>query len=220
MKVILNGAPSFAYLHVDLAPGESIIAESDAMSSMSADLDMTPRMNGSFFSAMGRKLLGKESFFINEFVNNTGQTRRVTLTQRTPGDIREVSLNDEAICLQPGAYISSTPELDLAVQWAGFGSWIAREGLFRLKVKGTGKLWYGAYGQLLDRKVNGEMIVDTSHLVAYDPDIKLKLQFAGGMFSSFFSGEGLITRLEGDGNITIQTRSLDGLKNWLNPKLY
>ena len=220
MNVTLNGAPSFAYLHVDLDPGESILAESDAMSSMAAEMDMKPRINGNFFSALGKKLFGKESFFINEFINQTDQPRRVTLTQRTPGDIREVSLNGEAICLQPGAYISSSPELDLSVQWAGFGSWMAREGLFRLKVKGTGKLWYGAYGQLLDRRVDGEMIVDTSHLVAYDPDIKLKLQLAGGLFSSFFSGEGLITRVEGSGQITIQTRSLAGLKNWLNPKLY
>jgi uncharacterized protein (TIGR00266 family) len=98
-------------------------------------------------------------------------------------------------------------------------SWIGREGLFKLAVSGTGTLWYGAYGGLLEKQIKGQYIVDTSHLVAYEPHMKLKVQLAGGIFSSVFGGEGLVTRVEGSGKITIQTRSLDGLKNWLNPKL-
>jgi uncharacterized protein (AIM24 family) len=49
--------------------------------------------------------------------------------------------------------------------------------------------------------------------------MKLKVQLAGGIFSSFFGGEGLVTRVEGVGQIVIQTRSLSGLAGWLNPKL-
>jgi uncharacterized protein (AIM24 family) len=49
--------------------------------------------------------------------------------------------------------------------------------------------------------------------------MKLKMQLAGGIFSSFFSGEGLVTRVEGKGKVWIQTRSLSGLVGWLNPKL-
>ena len=49
--------------------------------------------------------------------------------------------------------------------------------------------------------------------------MKLKIQLAGGVFSSFFGGEGLVTRVEGKGKIVIQTRSLSGLAGWLNPKL-
>jgi len=63
MNVTLNGAPSFAYLHVDLDPGESILAESDAMSSMAADMDMKPRLNGNFFFGPGEKALWQGVFF-------------------------------------------------------------------------------------------------------------------------------------------------------------
>ncbi len=49
--------------------------------------------------------------------------------------------------------------------------------------------------------------------------MKLKLQLAGGIFSSLFGGEGFVTRVEGKGKIVIQTRSLSGLANWLNPRL-
>jgi uncharacterized protein (TIGR00266 family) len=219
MNVSLKGGPSFAYLHVDLEPGESIIAEADAMASMAADLDMNARFNGGLVSGLLKKFLGGESLFINEFKNNTGQTKRVTLTQGTPGDIREIELNNQSYCLQPGAYVASTPGLSLGVRWAGLVSGISREGFFKLEVSGTGRLWYGAYGGLVEKEVSGEYLVDTGHLVSYEPQIKLKLQLAGGIFSSFLGGEGLVTRVVGNGKIVIQTRSLSGLVGWLNPKI-
>lgn len=219
MKTTIQGAPSFAYLHVDLDPGESVVAESDAMSSMAADLAMKATLNGGFFSGLAKKFLAGESLFINTFTNNTTGPRRVTLVQTTPGNMREVQLNGETLCLQPGAYIASTPGLKLGVKWAGLVSGFELEGLFRLTVTGTGTLWYGAYGELLERQVEGEYLVDTGHLVAYEPQMKLKLQLAGGIFSSFFGGEGFVTRVEGKGKIMIQTRSIGGLANWLNPRL-
>ena len=133
--------------------------------------------------------------------------------------MREVRLNGGGLCLQPGAFVACTPGMSLGVQWAGFGSLIAREGLFKLRVSGTGTVWYGAYGAMLEKMVDGEHVVDSGHLVAYEPQMKLKIQLAGGIFSSFFGGEGLVTRVEGKGKVIIQTRSLSGLAGWLNPKL-
>ena len=119
MKTTIQGAPSFAYLHVDLDPGESVVAESDAMSSMAADLAMKATLNGGFFSGLAKKFLAGESLFINTFTNTTTGPRRVTLVQSTPGNMREVQLNGETLCLQPGAYIASTPGLKLGLRWAG-----------------------------------------------------------------------------------------------------
>ena len=219
MQTKIEGGPSFAHIHVDLSPGETITAEADAMSSMAGDLDMQAKLNGGFLSALAKKFLGGESLFVNDFTNNTREVKRVTLVQGTPGEIREEKLAGGSICLQPGAYIASTPGLRLGVKYAGLASFIGREGLFKLHVSGTGTLWYGAYGGLLDKTVKGQYIVDTSHLVAYQPDMQLKVQLAGGIFSSFFGGEGLVTRVEGNGKIVIQTRSISGLAGWLRPKL-
>lgn len=220
MQSTIEGGPAFAYINVDLNPGETVVAESDAMSSMAADLDMDAKFNGGFFSGILKKFFGGESLFVNHFTNKTSDVRRVTLVQATPGNMREVQLGGETICLQPGAYVASTPELKLKARWAGFKSWFSGEGLFKLTVSGTGTLWYGAYGELLEKQVDGEYIVDTAHLVAYEPHMKLKIQLAGGLFSSLFSGEGFVTRIEGQGKITIQTRSLSGLAGWLNPRLF
>ena len=220
MQATIEGGPAFAFINVDLNPGETVVAESDAMSSMAADLDMDAKFNGGFFSGILKKFFGGESLFVNHFTNKTSDVRRVTLVQATPGNMREVQLGGETICLQPGAYVASTPELKLKARWAGFKSWFSGEGLFKLTVSGTGTLWYGAYGELLEKQVDGEYIVDTAHLVAYEPHMKLKIQLAGGLFSSLFSGEGFVTRIEGQGKITIQTRSLSGLAGWLNPRLF
>ena len=68
--------------------------------------------------------------------------------------------------------------------------------------------------------MDGEYIVDTGHLVAYEPQLNLNIQLAGGLFGSLFGGEGFVSRLEGKGKIVIQTRSLSGLADWVNPMLH
>ena len=219
MQTSIEGGNSFAFINVDLDPGETVMAESDAMSSMAADLDMAAKFNGGFFKGIAKKFLGGESLFVNHFTNNTSAPRRVTLVQNTPGNVRTVELKGQEYCLQPGAFIACTPDVNLGVKWAGLKSMFAREGLFKLTVSGSGTVWYGAYGGLLEKEVEGEYIVDTAHLVAYEPQMKLNIQLAGGLFSSFFGGEGFVTRVEGKGKIIIQTRSLSGLAGWINPRL-
>ncbi|MEZ5505950.1 MAG: TIGR00266 family protein [Gammaproteobacteria bacterium] len=219
MKAEIKGSAAFSYVDVELEPGDTFTAESDAMSSMDANIELRSRFNGGFFIALLRKFLGGETLFINDFSNPTNEPRRMTIVQPTPGAVRCVELNDETLYMQPGSFLACTPGVKVGVKFAGFISWLAREGLFRIAVSGTGKVWYGAFGALLEKEIDGEYIVDTSHLVSYEPGIKLKLQLAGGIFSSIFGGEGLVTRVVGKGKIVIQTRSVHGLAGWINPRL-
>jgi uncharacterized protein (TIGR00266 family) len=216
MKLSIKGKPVFAYVEVELQPGEAFVAESDAMASMSAELDMSAKFNGGLFRGLIKKYFGGESLFVNHFTNNTSQPLRLELTQPTPGDMHVMELNGETFCIQRGGYIASEPGVKLGVKWAGLGSLIGGEGLFKLEVSGHGKVVFGAYGGLLEKEINGQYIVDTGHLVAYEPTMKLKPQLSGGIFSSFFGGEGFVTRVEGKGKIYLQTRNLAGLASWVN----
>jgi uncharacterized protein (TIGR00266 family) len=220
VKAVIKGGQAFSYIDIELDPGETLITESDAMSSMDAQLDLTAHFNGGLIKGLLRKYLGGESLFISHFKNATKSARRITVVQPTPGQILCKELDNEEYYLQPGAFLACEDGVKIGLSFAGFTSWIAREGLFRLRISGTGKLWFGAYGALLEREIDGEYIVDTSHLVAYEPGIKLHLQLAGGIFSSLFGGEGLVTRVSGKGKIIIQTRSISGLASWLNPKFW
>jgi uncharacterized protein (TIGR00266 family) len=219
MRATIEGRPAFAHVQLELDPGEQIQTEADAMASMAHGLELRAQLNGSPLAALARKLLGGESLFVSLFRNPTDRPLKLTLVQATPGDIARVELRDQTLLLQPGAYLASTSGLTLGLEWAGLVSAIAREGFFRLRVSGTGTLFYGAYGALLERVVSGEQIVDTGHLVAYEPSLRLRLQLAGGLFSSLFGGEGMVTRVEGRGKLVLQTRSLPGLAAWLNPRL-
>lgn len=219
MNIKIEGKPVFAHVVVELEPGETIVAESDAMSSMSAALDMTAKLNGGFLGGLAKKFLGKESLFINYFTNPTNQRLSLHLTQPTPGDMEIRELNGESYCLQQGAYIASEPGVKLGLRWAGLGSFIGGEGLFKLVVSGRGKVVFGAYGGIIEKEINGEYIVDSGHLVAYGPEMKLKPQLAGGIFSSLFGGEGFVTRVEGKGKIYLQTRNIEGLASWVNRHL-
>lgn len=217
MQACIEGNQAFRYITFDLDPGESVITESGAMASMSAELDLTTKLNGGIFRGLARKYLGSESLFVNEFKNTTQQSLRLTLTSQSPGDIRAVTLQNESLNLEGGAYICSTPGISLQLRYAGVASFLAREGLFKLVVSGTGTVWFGGYGAFIEKDLQGEYIVDSGHLVAYQPSIQLRTQLSNGIFGSLFSGEGLVTRLEGSGKVWLQSRSLGGLASWINP---
>ena len=218
MKSTIEGQPAFGYLNIDLSPGEGVIAENDAMSSMSAKIDLKAKMNGGFFSAFAKKFFGGETFFVNRFSNPSEREQRLTLARPAPGSLREHVLDGGALYLQKKAFLARTDGVKLRVKWAGFRSAVAKEGLFRIMVTGEGTIWYGAFGGILERNIDGELIVDSGHIVAYDRNIKLRIKKAGGIFSSLFGGEGLVARLRGTGKVYIQTRSLSGLASWLNPR--
>ena len=209
--------PSFAHICVALAPGDKLIAESDAMASMTTDIQLRARWNGGFFGAILRKLFGGETLFVNEYTTAGGGD--IVLTQPVPGDIECLALSGQTLFLQPGAFVACEGGVKLGIGWAGLASLIGGEGLFRLKVSGRGLVWFGAYGGIFSREIDREYVVDTGHLVAYEPSISLRARLAGGIFSSFFSGEGLVTRVRGPGRIYLQTRSMAGLAAWTNSHL-
>jgi uncharacterized protein (TIGR00266 family) len=218
MQAEIRDKPSFANIRVRLQPGDKIVAEADAMASMSSTVDISTQWSGGFFKAVLKRIFGGESMFVNTFATDSGGD--LVLTQAFPGDIECLELKGNTMYLQPGAFIACEPGVKLGLGWAGIRMMIAREGLFRLKVSGEGRVWFGAYGGIFQREIDSEYVVDSGHLVAYEPSIGVRIGMAGGVFSSFFSGEGLVTRVNGPGRIYMQSRSFGGLTAWANAHLY
>jgi uncharacterized protein (TIGR00266 family) len=217
MEYEIRNRPAFANVLIKLTRGDSVVAESDAMASMSSSISLRSRWSGGFFSAILRRLFGGESLFMNEF--STASSGELVLTQPTPGDIECLELKGQAIYLQAGAFIGCDPTVQMGLGFAGFASLFAREGLFRLRFSGHGRLWFGAYGGIMIKEIQDEYIVDSGHLVAYEPSVNLRLGLAGGIFSSLFSGEGLVLRLKGPGRVYLQSRSIEALASWVNGHL-
>jgi len=218
METEIRNRPSFANIRIGLEAGEQIIAEADAMASMSASIDMQTRWSGGVVRGVLKRAFGGESMFVNVF--STESEGELVLTQPFPGDIECIELKGNTLFLQPGAFIACESNVKLGLGWAGIRMAVAREGLFRLKVSGHGRIWFGAYGGIFQREVEEEYIVDSGHLVAYEPTIGIRIGMAGGIFSSIFSQEGLVTRVNGPGRIYMQSRSFGGLAAWTNSHLW
>jgi uncharacterized protein (TIGR00266 family) len=219
MEIQIRNRPSFANLLVRLVRGDRIVAESDAMASMTANVGVHTRWNGGgFFAAFLRKLFGGESLFLNEF--HSDDASELVLTQPVPGDIECIELRGTTLYLEPGAFVACEPGVVLGIGYAGLRSLVAREGLFRLKVSGQGRVWFGAYGGIYARELTDELVIDSGHLVAYEPSVSLSLGLSGSIFTSLVGGEGLVLRARGPGRVYLQTRSLSGLASWVNGHLF
>jgi uncharacterized protein (TIGR00266 family) len=219
VKYDIRYKPAFATIFVTLNPGESLTAESGAMASMAGQLSMQTEFSGGLIPALIRKFFGGESLFVNKFTNPTATPLELVLTQSMIGDALALELKGREICFQPGAYIAHAGQVHIGVHWAGLSSWLAGEGLFKLKLSGNGLVFFGAYGGLSKQQVNGEFVVDSGHLVAYEPGIRMKVGLSSGLVGSVTSGEGLVNRLSGQGDIYLQSRSIAGLVRFLRPKI-
>ena len=215
----LRGRTAFTHIVATLSPGATLVAESGAMASRSGHIVAEATWNGGFVNAVLLRLFAKESLFVNRFTAH-GSPGQLVITQATPGDMIAVDLNGQELCLTRGSFIACTPGVSLGVAWAGIASWIAGEGLFRLRAAGHGTVWFGGYGSLEARDISAPLIVDTGHLVAYDPTLAMRTRLSGGIFSSFFGGEGLVLEVSGQGRVYLQSRSISGLAGWVNSHLF
>ncbi len=227
--------PSYAMLSVQLQPGDTITAEAGAMVGMSSGLDIQTRLNaskasegnslGRLFSwlfalliAFVRKAVANETLFVNDF--QAGEQRaEVMLSPTLPGEIVHHQLDEHPICIQAGAYLANTPGTNINLKWMGLKGLLAREGLTYLRVWGEGELWFNAYGGIREIQVDGEVKVDSGHLVAFDENLAVRIKTVGGVRSTVFSGEGIVLSFSGQGRVWLQSRTLAGLVNWLNPIL-
>lgn len=212
--------PSYSLARVKLAAKESIQAESGAMVSMSADLQMETNAKGGFLQSLGRAVLGGESFFMNTFTAAAGGGE-ITLAPALPGDIHLIDLNNQVLMVQSGSYLASSGTITVDTAWGGSKTFFSREGLILLKVTGTGTLLVSSYGAIheVTLAAGEKYAVDTGHLVSFESTLGYQVRKVAGWKSTLFGGEGLVVELTGPGTFTLQTRSQDAFLNWLIPKL-
>ncbi len=211
----LTGRPDFAMVELSLETGEQVLAEPGAMVSMSANMKIKTEMKGGLLGGLKRKLAG-ENFMTNTFTAE-GAPGVIKLAPSTPGDVEVLELNGETFFMQAGAYLAHAGDITIDAKFGGAKSFFSGEGFFLLKVSGTGKLFFASYGGLKKVHVDGEYIVDTTHIVAFPETISYNVEAVGGLKATFLSGEGLVCRYTGQGDIYIQTRSAPAFAGWVNP---
>jgi uncharacterized protein (TIGR00266 family) len=213
MKYELLGKPDFPAIKVILDANESIIAESGAMVAMSSNIELKSEAKGGLLGAAKRSLLGGESFFQSTFTAKE-TPGEVYFTAATTGDIEAVELNNNELILSTGAYVCSSPTVEIDSKWGGFKGFFSGEGLFFLRAFGSGPLFFSSFGAIKKIDIQDEYIVDTGHIVAFDTSLQYKIEKVGGLKSLFLSGEGLVCRFSGTGSLYIQTRNQNSFSSW------
>ncbi|MFP4529847.1 MAG: TIGR00266 family protein [Halodesulfurarchaeum sp.] len=220
METEFTHRPSYTHLVVELEVGESIRAEPGALvgHSSTVEVETTTSRDGLLSSA--KSMLGGESLFANEFVAERGPGR-VTLAPGTPGDVMEHELRNETLYATDGAFLASTPDVDVDSEFGGLKSMLGEATLTPLALKGTGSVFIEAYGGLerIDLDAGESYVLDNEHLIAWDDTIDFSTKRIGGLKSTLLSGEGLVFEFTGPGTAWYQTRDLDSFVSQLAPKL-
>jgi uncharacterized protein (TIGR00266 family) len=217
MPYEIKSSPEFAMIDCTLAAGESVVAESGAMVSMSGNIKMKTEARGGILAAAKRKLLGGESIFQNTYTAEGGPGR-VMLAPGAPGDILPFELKEgKSLMIQSAAYVAATPGVTLDTKWGGAKGFFSGVGMFLLKATGPGTVFVSSYGAIFPKRCEGEYVVDTDHIVAFEDTVQYRISKVGGIKSLFFGGEGLVARFSGQGMIYAQTRSPSSLANFLHP---
>jgi len=210
--------PSFSLLEVKLSGGEAIQAEAGAMVHMSPNVRIETKAKGGVLGAFKRSMLGGESFFINTF-RAEGGSGLVGLAPAYPGDIEAFEMNG-TLYAQSGAFLASSEGISIDTKWGGAKSFFGREGLFLLKMTGSGPVFLSSFGAIYKKELHDEsFIIDTGNMVAFTEGLNFNIRRVGGLKSTLFSGEGLVAEFHGTGTLYIQTRSMDSFLGWIIPHL-
>ncbi|MEM7518080.1 MAG: TIGR00266 family protein, partial [Planctomycetota bacterium] len=142
---------------------------------------------------------------------------RVAFSPKLPGTVFHRRIENDRFFLTGGSFLACTPGIDLDMRFGGLKAFFSSEGAFFIEVSGTGDVFYNSFGAVVEREVDGSLLVDNGHLVAWEPTLDWKLTSSGGVKQTLFSGEGLLMRFEGRGKVLLQSRHLASLANWLRP---
>jgi len=206
--------PSQSLAQVWLGPGESVIAESGAMVGMTPNVVLQTQ-SGGLMSGL-KRIFGGESFFRNTFTAHTSQGEVLFATPLC-GDMVVVDVGQPGSpgapsgrqwCIQNSAYVACSPTVQVSTKSGGFKGFFSGAGFFVLESSGHGQLILGSFGAVEPLHVDGSMVIDTGHVIAWESTLTYQVGKSGsGWISSFLSGEGLVCTFQGQGIVYIQSRN-------------
>lgn len=222
MNIEILHQPESAIAKVQMAAQEELVAEAGAMVAMSASIQANTTLRkgkgGGIFGGLKRVLAG-ESLFLSVF-RTSSEAGDIFLASKLLGDILPYTLQGQNLIVQSTGYLASTPSVDIEVGFQGFKSLFSGESLFWLQLSGQGLVLLSSFGGIYTVDVDGEYIVDTGHVVAFENSLTFSIGKANqGWLGAIFGGEGLICRFKGRGKIYCQTHNPGAFGSMIGSRL-
>lgn len=210
MKVDITHQPDSAIAQIEMAPREEIMAEAGAMVAMSPYMNVSTTLRrGKGGGIMGglKRMLAGESLFLSVF--RTGDSHgEIYLAPKLMGDILPYQLKGTDLVVQSTGYMASTPGVDIDLGFTGFKSLFSGESIFWLSISGSGLVLISSFGGIYEVMVDGEYIVDTGHIVAFEKTLDYSISKPGtSWIGAFLGGEGMVCRFRGKGKVYCQTHN-------------
>lgn len=202
---------AYSTLTVDLEPGEKFVSESGLFVSGSGniDIDVTAKPKGSGGLLGGlKRLVSGDSFFMSTYTAEDGPGE-VLLAPVLPGEVKVVELDGSKKWMCAGAsFMACGPDVTLDTKFQGLSGFLSGESLFFVEAGGHGPLVVGAFGQVRELVSDGDLVIDTGHLVAFEAGMEYRITKAGGSWiSSWLAGEGFVMRFSGKGRVLVQSHN-------------
>lgn len=213
MHIEIKNPGAFGSALVRLEAGESFVSESGAMfrASANVDIDVTTKSRGKGGVLGGlKRLISGENFFYSTYTLRDGQPGEVGLAPTLQGEVFEIPLDgQQSVVCAGGSYLASDTDVNLDLAYQGLGrGLLGGESLFFIQARGYGSLLVNAFGRITAIDVDGELVVDSGHLVAFEETLAYRItKTNAGWIKSFLSGEGLVMHFEGRGRIWVQSHN-------------
>lgn len=216
----IEHAPAYALLKLQMQSHQTLLVEAGAMAAMDPWLQMKSKVRGGLMKGIGRMLSG-ESLFLSEF-STPGKPGRLWLAPGVPGDIQHYTLSGNSLMVQSSGFVACEPSVEMNTKFQGMRGFFSGESLFLIQLQGEGDAWFSSYGAILEIPVEGDYVVDTSFVVAFEDTLDYSVEVLGGLSfqglrTGIFGGEGFVCRFRGSGRLWVQSRNLGSLINFLNP---
>jgi uncharacterized protein (TIGR00266 family) len=210
MEVEILHQPDSAIARVVLNAGEELVAEAGRMIAMSGYINASTTLRqgkgGGILGGLKRMVAG-ESLFLSVFRSPT-TGGEVFLAPRLMGDILLYQMTGAGLVVQATSYLGSASGVDIELGFQGFKSFFSGESVFWLDISGHGPVLLTSFGAIYEVPVNGEYIVDTGHIVAFEKSLTFEITKAGSsLIGAFLGGEGLVCRFKGQGRLFCQTHN-------------
>jgi uncharacterized protein (TIGR00266 family) len=212
MKVELLHQPDSAIAHISLGAGEELVAEAGTMIAMSGYINASTTLRqGKGGGILGglKRLVAGESLFLSVF-RSPKSGGEIFLGPKFMGDILAYQMTSTGLVVQGSSYLASESNVDIDLGFQGFKSFFSGESIFWLDISGSGLVLISSFGGIYEVPVNGEYIVDTGHIVAFEKSLSFEVTKAGTSWLGAIlniGGEGLVCRFKGRGKVFCQTHN-------------
>jgi len=204
-----NGAFHSALVHLE--PGDQFKSDSGAMfrASSNVDNDVTTISRGGGLLAGLKRMAGGDTFFLSTYQTTGGEGGEVGVAPTLQGHVAQVDVESSQSWLcAGGSFLGCDGHMDLTPRFQGMKGMFSGENLFFMEVSGAGPLLVGAYGSIREVPVDGELVVDTGHVVAFESSLSYTLTKTGGSWlTSYLAGEGFVLRFKGQGRLLVQSHN-------------